>query len=218
MLQAIARRPIRPMYAPKGWPGRHERLVNVLVEGPSISLVKPSDMLKGPVVAINHALALSRSIPIDCWATVDKPTNLWKWSKPHLPKEAILLTTENNIMFWSDLIGPNGVDKRLYAHPPTYMAGNGDDPAFLDDEGRPALLPTIFHVLGWLYSLRGLEEVRIFGCDMRGANSDLSFRPWTDDESGGWDFRWAVERKLLALSFKHFRSSGKRITRWARKG
>lgn len=195
-----------------GWPERRERFVNVLCEGPSILEFDPSQLLPGPAVAINHALSLSDRVPIDFWASVDEPSILREWAEPHLHPECKLFTTENNLAFWGDIIGLEAASTRLYAKAPSYMVATDEHPAMLGANGHPALLPTLTHILGWLWHLDC--DVRVFGCDMRGAESPLSIAPFSEDEDEGWQFRWAVERRLLALSTKKFRASGKRLERW----
>ena len=195
-----------------GWPERRERFVNVLCEGPSILEFDPSQLLPGPVVAINHALSLSDRVPIDFWATVDEPKVLWDWAQPHLHQDCKIFTTENNLAFWVETIGYEDGSRRLYAKEPSYMVETEHSPAFLGQNGHAALLPTVTHVLGWLYHLDA--DVRVFGADMRGSDSPLSIAPFSEDEDEGWQFRWDAERRLFALSTKKFRSRGKRLERW----
>jgi hypothetical protein len=197
-----------------GWPESPEGSVNVLCEGPSLALLEPANLLHGPVVAVNRALAVSSEVPIDCWATVDQPSNLWEWARPHLGADQALFTVYNHVGFWEDAIGHDGINSRLYAWPPTFMGPTETDEGFHDDRGRPPLVPTLFHVLAWLSSLVGTKRVRLFGCDMRGSGSGESFSEAMDM---GWVFRWRVERRMLALSTRHCRARGQRIERWAKK-
>jgi hypothetical protein len=209
--------PLEPTCA-STWPGKAHRHVNVLLEGPSIRELDVNDLMDGPVVAVNRAILLSDRIPIDCWATVDQPSNLWGTCKEHLHPETTLFTSGNNLSMWEDLIGDE-VYQRMYSWNPTYMGATDDDPeGFFDCDGRPPLMPTIFHVLPWLSFLEGTEHVRLFGCDMRGAGAALGDQePFTEEGHAGWKFRWDVERRMLALSTKKFRERGQRIDRWAKK-
>lgn len=205
--------PLAPAYP--DWPERREANVNVLCEGPSISSLRADDLLPGPVVAVNHALSLSGDIQVDFWATIDHPKNLWEWGQSHLHPACRLFTTENNLLFWLELLGSmEAVSERLYALKPTFMEATEDEPAFLDDNGRPALIPTVIHVVSWLYQI-GVERVRVFGADMRGSGSPLAFVPFSPVEDDGWRFRWAAERCFFALSQKKYRESGRRLERWA---
>lgn len=203
--------PLAPAYP--DWPEAKERCVNVLCEGPSIAHFEPWMLLDGPTVAVNHALAMSSVAPIDFWATIDEPKNLWDWAQPYLPAACKLLTTENNLMFWGDYLGLEVASERLYSIKPTYMEATDEHPAFLAENGRPALIPTVSHTISWLYQI-GVEHVRVFGADMCGSGSPLAFTPFSTDEDVGWQFRWAVERRLFALSTKKYRASGRRLERW----
>lgn len=199
------------------WPEIPALSVNVLCEGPSISEVSERDLLDGPVIAINHAIALSRALPIDFWAKVDRPDILWRWARQHLGRQVKIFTTENNILLWEEIIGRQ-VNDRLYAHRSTFMVPTKDDPdGFLSDDGKHALLPTLTHLLGWLYGIPGVQRVRLFGVDMRGSGSPLAEEAFSEDMDSGWKFRWIVERRLLALSARQFRRCGKRIERWDNK-
>lgn len=194
------------------WPERPEGCVNVLCEGPSISQLRREDMLPGPTVAVNHALSLSEGVPVDFWATIDSPHNLWKWGLPWLHEATRLFTTDNNVWTWEDILGDATVG-RVYALKPTYMLATEDHPAFLGDDGKPALVSTLTHVIGWLHHLK-VEHVRVFGADMRGSGSPLAFTPFSEDEDVGWQFRWGVERRLFDLATDKFRESGRRLERW----
>lgn len=209
----------------------------MLCEGPSLLGARQSDLLPGPVIAINHALAVSYRLPVDFWASVDSPKNLWEWAQPHLHPETKLFSTVNNVLIWHEvlqdsivprlyapdderlreLFGDDGSDTtlaevmgdRLYAMDPTYM----DD--WPDVNGRPALLPSVVFVLAWLASFPEIEEVRLIGCDMRGTNSPLSVEPYSEEEEDiGWVRRWQVERTFISLVTKEYRRRGKRIKRW----
>jgi len=204
---------LRPRYV-RRWPELKFPDANVLCEGPSIEKVRAKDLLYGPTIAVNHALALSGRLPIDCWATIDHPMNLWEWGKDYLRDEVKLFTTENNLLLWEKAIGEDEVNKRIYALKPTYMESVNGSPALLGANGKPALIPTLIHVLGWL-SHMGTKRVRIFGSDMYGSGSNLSFLPFSESEDIGWKCRWAVERRLLALSMKQYRNRGQRLERWA---
>lgn len=203
--------PLAPAYP--DWPERREANVNVLCEGPSILDFDPANLLPGPVVAINHTLSMSDRVAVDFWATVDEPKILWDWAQPHLHPACKLFTTENNLGFWGDILGMEVASERLYAKAPSYMEKTEWHPAFLGENGHPALLPTLTHVLGWCHALGA--NVRVFGCDMVGSDSPLSIAPFSEREDEGWKFRWAIERSLFALSTKKFRASGKRLERWA---
>lgn len=202
--------PLAPAYP--DWPERGEENVNVLCEGPSISQLDLGDLLPGPVVAVNHAISLARKVPVDFWATIDSPHNLWKWGQPWLHGATKLFTTDNNVWTWEDILGDGTID-RVYALKPTYMLATEDHPAFLGEDGKPALISTLTHVLGWLNHL-GVGYVRVFGADMRGSGSPLAYTPFSEAEDEGWQFRWGVERRLFDLATDKFRESGRRLERW----
>lgn len=192
----------------RNWPETPSESCNVLCEGPSIQELDLDDLLDGPVVAVNHTLALAaRGVPIDCWATVDNPTNLWGWAQEYLADDTKLFSTENNCLAWWEILGEDCF-QRLYVYEPTYMEG------FLDDEGKPPLLPTLMLVFPWLWKV-GVKNVRLFGVDMQGSSSPLhSGEVYSTSEDDGWDLRWDVERRLLAITMKKFRDLGGRIERW----
>lgn len=214
MSTAALSEPLAPAYP--DWPEVKERCVNVLCEGPSIEAATEADLLPGPVVAVNHALSLSGRFQIDFWATIDEPKNLWEWAQPYLPAACKLFTTENNLMFWLDYLGFEVASERLYAIKPTYMVATDEHPALLAENGNPALIPSVTHVVSWLYQI-GVEHVRVFGADMCGSGSPLAFTPYSTDEDVGWQFRWAVERRLFALSTKKYREGGRRLERWVKR-
>lgn len=191
----------------RDWPETASERCNVLCEGPSIQDLDLEDLLDGPVVAVNHTLSLvTKGVPIDVWATVDDPKNLWEWAQPYLEPETKLFSTENNLLVWTELLGNE--PERLYVWEPTYMEG------FMDDEGKAPLLPTLSMVFPWLFKV-GVRHVRLFGVDMRGSSSHLHQAiPYSDDEDDGWDLRWDVERRLLAVTMRKFRELGGRIERW----
>jgi len=212
MPETLLAEEILPPFFPS-WPEEPQPLVNVLCEGPSIEDVRWTDLLPGPTVAVNHAVALSQTLPVDLWATIDHPEILWSWAARHLHEKARLFTTTNNLMFWQDILG-DGIAERLYAWEPTFMVSVNGSPEVKGENGVPAVLPTLIHVLAWLSSLAGTKHVRVFGADMRGSWSNLSAVPFSASEEGGWDIRWAVERKLFALSTQKYRSRGQRLERW----
>lgn len=199
--------PLQPAYP--DFPENGERYANVLCEGPSILLALRGDLLPGPTVAVNHALGLSWKLPVDVWATSDDPNHLWGWSHPHLPPAAKLFSTENNCLLWETLLGTEELNERLYGWQPTYME-HLETP-----EQKAPVLPTVMPVLAWLAHV-GVEEVRLFGCDMEGQNSPLSAEPYSDEEDIGWEWRWEHERKLLSLAIKKYRERGKRLSRWVK--
>ena len=188
--------------------------MNVLCEGPGVLEASQADLLPGPVVAVNRAIALSGVFPIDCWATVDDPRNLWEWSKPYRPRGLKLFTTENTLPIWHKLIGVRGVNRKLYAPSPVFMeyvpeTGEG----YIGEDGKPPMLPTVIHLLGWLKKV-GARRVRLFGCDMEGDGSPLDGSTYTEQASEGSKFRWQVERALIALCMKMYRKDGSRLERW----
>lgn len=202
-------RALEPLYA-RSWPEKGEEKVNVLCEGPSIQRLEREDLLPGPVVAINHAISLSSKLPIDCWATVDDPKKLWRWSKRYRPRELKLFTTENNLGFWAKLLGEGGFNKKMYAWVPTYM-----EHLATPTEKAP-VIPTVITVLSWLASLKDTKHVRLYGCDMRGSESPLSPGGFSEEEDIGWQYRWAIERHFISLMTKKYRASGKRLERWVK--
>jgi hypothetical protein len=211
MSVATAAEPLAPAYP--HWPEERAECVSVLCEGPSIELVTPGDLLPGPVVAVNHALSLSGKFPVDFWATVDNPKNLWDWGAPYLHERCKIFTTDNNTFILDGMI-EDAIAERVYALKPTFMEATEEHPAFLSDDGKPALLSTLTHVLGWLYHI-GVPHVRVYGADMRGSGSPLAFTPFSEAEDVGWQFRWGVERRLFDLASDKYRSCGRRLDRWA---
>lgn len=199
--------PLRPRYPL--FPETKALCANVLCEGPSILRVTRQDLLPGPVVAVNHALALSDRLPVDFWATVDDPKLLWDWSELHRPEGFKLFTTENNSTYWLDLLGEEAFNEKAYAWQPTFMEHLGTP------EQKAPVLPTVIPVLAWLSHV-GCEHVRLFGCDMTGQNSHLSELPYSSEEDEGWEYRWAIERQLISICHKKYRARGKRLERWGK--
>lgn len=217
MVPVLLGAPLRPAHA-RTWPEEPLPFANVLCEGPSVLEARPEDLLPGPVLAVNHAIALSSTLPVDCWATVDDPRNLWEWGREHLHRTTKLLSTENNLPVWHRLIGMRSVNRRLYASSPVFMeavpeTGEG----YIGEDGKPPLLPTVVHALGWLRKV-GARHVRLFGCDMGGQGSPLSPIPYREEASEQSNFRWGVERALIGLSMKHYRREGLRLERWKQEG
>ena len=183
--------------------------MNVLCEGPSIEALRPEDLLPGPTVAVNHALSLSGKVPIDFWATVDDPDLLWAWSERHRHEQVKLWTTENNTPYYQDFLG-EAWEGRLYVWVQTFMEH------LKEGDKKPPVIPTVVALLGWLSNMPGVEHVRMFGCDMVGTDSPLAAAGYSPDEDIGWEYRWIMERQLLALAFNKYRLQGKRIERWAK--
>jgi len=199
---ATEERPLTPLHPT--WPERPQETVTVLCEGPSVFLGRYELLAhsRGPVVAVNRAIAFSHEIPIDFWATTDDPLNLWEWAQPSLHEGTRLFSTRNNLMAWEAILPDI---QRLYHWTSTYM-----DELAVGDELAP-LIPTLFPVLAWCLR-QGAKEVRLLGCDMIGSGTPgIDFRPVADE---GHVLRWEVERRLLALSHKQYRTQGSRIVRW----
>ena len=178
--------------------------MNVLCEGPSILGFAPEDLLIGPTIAINRAIAL-RTAPVDFWATTDNPHHLWEWSLPHRPERLRYFTTDQNLAVWHKLLGADGI-RRVYTAEMTDMG-------LESDTGLPMTLPTLMPVCAWLLRL-GCKRVRLFGCDMRGSGSPMS-GDWAASEDRNWGSRWRAERVLLSHVFHLYRAHGARIERWA---
>ena len=205
--------PLRPRYA-KTWPEAPQDAANVLCEGPSVLGASRSDLLPGPVLAVNRAIALSETFPIDFWASSDDPRNLWEWAKPYFPSGCKILSVDNNIPVWHRLLGHRTTNRKLYAPDPTFMDRVDEtNEGYIGSDGKAPLVPTVMHAIGWLYRL-GVKRVRLFGCDMRGEGSPLGSIPWQEAESDGTKFRWGVERTMLGLSMKGYRKTDQRLERW----
>ena len=182
------------------WPETRWDMANVLLEGPSIRGFNPTELLIGPVIAVNHALSLPA--PVDFWATTDNPARLWAWSEPHRRENLRYFTTDQNVGVFSELLPEHYTD--VYSQPFTEM---------WKDDGKPIILPTIIPVLSWLL-LVGVKYVRLFGCDMWGSNSPLhSSEPWSEEDPNH-SARWKVERTLLSHAMREYRLRGARIERW----
>lgn len=187
------------------WPELRWPVVNVLVEGPSIRNFSKDDLLYGPVIAVNHALAVPE-LEADFWATTDIPHNLWEWSKRYRTKKLRYFTTDQNVGVFGELLGPRQI-RKVYTSHLTQMGIETDD-------GKPIILPTLITLLGWLWRL-DVKRVRLFGCDMKGQGSPLS-GDWSEKTTQLWDYRWRVERVLLAYTMRAYHDSGARIDRWPR--
>lgn len=187
------------------WPGQPENFANVLCEGPSILALRPADLLPGPVVAVNHTLALDglRGLQVDLWATSDHPEKLREWSLRFRRPGLRYWTTDPNVAFWSNQ-GEIVSQGLLYSVDETVMA---------EDGGHLTVLPTIIPLLGWLARV-GCRHIRILGSDMRGAGSPIGHEPWEEESTSAWKWRWGVERVLLAHAFRRLRSEGVRVERW----
>lgn len=188
------------------WPEKPQERVTLLCEGPS-AFVGAHELLahsRGPVVAINRAIAFSPDIPIDFWATTDDPRNLWEWGQPYLHEKTRLFTTLNNLMCWDEM----GVEAtRIYHWRSTYMDN------LVGADGLAPLIPTLFPVLAWILQ-QGTKEVLLLGADMIGSGTPgIDFSPLADE---GHALRWSVERRMLALSMRQYRTKGSRIRRWNR--
>lgn len=207
-LATLTERPLAPLYP--SFPEKGYTYANVLCEGPSILRVLEKDLLPGPTIAINHALALSWRLPVDFWATVDHPKILWDWSEPYRPEGLKVFSTENNVLFWIELLGEDGFDRSFYGCPPTYMDH------METAEVKAPVLPTVMPVVAWLFRQKTIRHVRLFGCDMVGQNSPLSAVGFQDVEDEGWEYRWTIERQLIYLATLQYRSRGKRLDRWDR--
>lgn len=155
-------------------------------------------------MAINRAIQFSDTVPIDFWATTDDPRNLWVDYQECLHPTTRLFSTRNNLLAWSSLLPDI---QRLYHWEPTPM-----DAFALGDEDAP-LIPTLFPVLAWILR-QGTKEVVLIGADMIGSGTPgIDFRPVAED---GYDVRWLVERRMLALSILQYRNKGSRIVRWSK--
>lgn len=199
--------PQAPAFA-ASWPETPCEAVNVICEGPS-SWRNPErleeSLLEGPVVAINRALAFSGYVPVDLWAAIDDPRNLWEWSTPYLAPETKLFTTDSKVILWQKYIEPGAMEK-LYAWHETPM----DE--MKDENGLAPVVPTLFSLLGWLLST-GAKKINLLGADFAG-NSSPMLEDWQETPDEGFQLRWGVERKMLALSMRHYRAKGARIERW----
>ena len=190
------------------WPEVSWPYVNVLCEGPSIKDFDRADLLKGPIVAVNRAIAL-QAAPAHFWATTDDPRHLWAWSEPYRAKGLRYFTTDTNLLWWQDILGETGLSK-VYSVEMTDMKQN-------DENDRITTLPTIMPLLCWLLRLK-VQRVRIFGCDMSGIGGSVDgpgYVEWLDKPERSWDSRWHVERVLLAHVTRLYRTTGARVERWA---
>lgn len=207
--------PLRARFAKK-WPESPQSAVNVLCEGPGVLEASPVDLLPGPVVAVNRAVALSWLFPIDLWASTDDPRNLWEWGRPYLRREVKILTIENNIPIWHKLLGLQAFNRRVYAPSGVFMEASPETggEGYIGMDGKPPLVPTVLHVIGWLSRI-GAKHVRLFGCDMRGDGSPIGPFPFQEEPSTSSRFRWEVERAMIAIAMKTYRTQGKRLERWS---
>lgn len=155
-------------------------------------------------MAINRAIQFSDTVPIDFWATTDDPRNLWTDYQECLHPTTRLFSTRNNLMVWNSLLPDI---QRLYHWEPTFM-----EDLVVGDELAP-LIPTLFPVLAWILR-QGTKEVVLLGADMIGSGTPgIDFRPVADD---GHEYRWLVERRMLALSMRRYKAQGSRIVRWSK--
>lgn len=195
--------PLKPSFA-HSWPEkRHEQAV-VLCEGPSLWKGRLSRYGGVPVVAVNRAIAVARDFPVDVWATLDQPSNLWGWGQEFLHPATKLFTGDDKVIIWQRTL-PEVMD-RLYSWPVTGMDG------LEDSDGLAPLVPTLFHVLPWLCSL-GVKHVDLLGADFSGTSSPL-LPDYSVHSDEGYILRWRVERDMLSLTMKQYRARGARITRW----
>lgn len=187
----------------RDWPETPWDAANVLCEGPSILDLDPTELLLGPIIAVNHALAVEA--PVDFWATSDSPRTLWAWSERHRRSGLRYFTTDQNVGAWQELLGDEVTS--VYSGDPTQMG--------LDEKTQaPVILPTLFPVLAWLLRL-GVKDVRLFGVDMSGTASPIhSSEAWSPVSDEGHRWRWRVERVLLAHFTRLYRAKGARIERW----
>lgn len=188
------------------WPEVSWPFANVLCEGPSILAFDPADLLKGPIIAVNRAIAL-RTAQAHFWATTDDPRHLWAWSEPYRPRGLRYFTTDQNLGVWQELLQEDIT--RVYS---TEMTEMGLD----DDIGRPMTLPTLMPLLAWLLRL-GIKRVRLFGVDMLGVGASIDgpgYEPWEEKPDRKWDSRWLVERVLLSHVIRAYRAKGARCERW----
>jgi hypothetical protein len=201
--EAIAPSPtLKPLW--RNWPEESWPVANVLCEGPSILALNPTELLLGPVIAINHALATPT--PVDFWATSDNPQNLWAWSEPHRRRGLRYFTTDQALSVYDELLGDE--IRRVYSTHMTVMDEGGEGSRGI------TILPTIVTVLAWLDGL-GVQEVRLFGCDMTGRHSPLhSSQAFALEADDAHAWRWRIERALLAHAIRRDRQRGARIERW----
>lgn len=188
------------------WPEVTWPYVNVLCEGPSIKQFSRSDLLKGPVVAVNRTICLQNA-QAHLWATTDDPRHLWTWSEPHRREGLRYFTTDTNLLMWQQILGED--IKKVYSTPMTDM---GQD----DADGKIMTLPTLIPLLCWLLRV-GSKRVRLFGCDMFGFGGSVEgpgHEEWSEKSDRHWDSRWLIERVLLAHVSRLYRANGARVERW----
>jgi hypothetical protein len=196
--------PLEPVFA-KEWPETRDRRAVVLCEGASLWDGWMHPYRGCPVVAVNRAIAIARDFPVDVWATLDHPANLWEWAQEYLHPATKLFTGDDKAIVWQRMLGPE-ILQRLYAWPCTAME------ELEDEDGLAPLIPTLFHVLPWLLSV-GVREVDLLGADFSGTSSPL-LEDFSITSDEGHALRWNVERAMLSLTMKQYRARGARIKRW----
>ena len=203
-IQDVKPAPLAPSFA-CSWPEKAQKRAVVLCEGASLWSGWKHPYRGCPVVAVNRAIAVARDFPVDVWATMDHPSNLWEWGQEFLHPETKLFTGDDKLLVWQRMLGPE-ILQRIYSWPCTPM----DE--LQDEDGISPLVPTLFHVLPWLLSV-GVKDVMLLGADFSGTSSPLleDFSVHSDE---GHALRWNVERIMLSLTMKQYRARGARITRW----
>ena len=188
----------------------------IISAGPSMMKVTASDLLKGPVIAINRALSIRNRVPIDIWAVWDHPERLYAlgYDKYVYPPLTI----------W---MGPNRFQELYLAN-----MGKVEEPAWetnlhprigirpmpfgwrksVDEKGK-ARVKVVFSLIFAIekaVSLGG-QKIRILGADMEGSWRD----PLTEEEciaAEKWD-RWKWERAQFGAIIEEAKRIGVDIER-----
>lgn len=186
---------------------------NVLCAGPSSPYVRSTDLIDGPLIAINRAIRTS--LPVWCWAAIDDPVLLYPWWPEVFARRDMWYFTLDAWLWRLERLGV--CLERCFSAEPVYLAfpdQRGEVILLEDRRGRRGSLPTITKVLGWLTARLGAREIRVLGCDMHGEGSIWSAdtHPVRPSRQADLD-RWEMERFMLARCIRIARGMGTRIYR-----
>jgi len=179
---------------------------NVLAEGPSIKRLRVSDLLDGPVVAINDAVRLP--VPVHYWAVIDPVSmqegNVFARNAPHLRPPLKVWVPERRLRFWDRLELPEGVT--LEPHPrdlkATQVKGSWD---------QMAEQLSIFMSIAEC-ARHGAKRIKVFGADMRGQGNAIL--GWKEEERQQELDRWSNERAKFVSMVAQGAERGVKIERW----
>lgn len=180
---------------------------NVLCPGPSAPSIRQQDLLDGPTVAINAAIATD--LPVWCWAMTDNPYNLYEsFPQAYQRRDLWFFTLDCWLWHWERL----GVEvTRLFSVEAIQIMlpdANGEMRPVLSRRGHRGGMPTIIKVLGWLVSCLGAREIKILGADMHGKGSPWTpYCRWQPSPQEDSD-RWELERFLVSRAIRKAREFG----------